>query len=210
MAAGQGTTSNVSIGTLGGSFLAPEDTTAGSGVMSDTTINSITSSGMVSTGSISGMSVGTAASGSFITAAGQGTTSGVSIGTLSGSFTAPEDLTAPAGTTTGVMSNTNINSITSTGTVSTGSFSGMAVGTASGNPRVVVQILTAGSVFDLGVTTSTATNPGAGFDLAGLYSAVGGPSGVGIHNVVIGGNLRQGAVPAGAISFFGLPVNTTG
>src|SRR6202035_3755493 len=32
-AAGQGTTSNVSIGTLGGSFTAPEDSTAGSGVM---------------------------------------------------------------------------------------------------------------------------------------------------------------------------------
>jgi hypothetical protein len=73
-AQGQGTTSNVSIGTLSGSFTAPEDGAAGSGVMSGTTISSITSTGMVSTGSISGMTVGTADSGSTITAQGQGTT----------------------------------------------------------------------------------------------------------------------------------------
>src|SRR5262249_41548007 len=101
-AAGQGTTTNVSVGTLSGSFTAPEDGNAGSGVMSNTTIDSITSTGVVSTGSISGMTVGTAAG--SITAAGQGTTSNVSIGTLSGSFTAPEDMNAPPGTPTGVMS----------------------------------------------------------------------------------------------------------
>src|SRR5262249_27890486 len=52
-AQGQGTTTSVSIGTLGGSFTAPEDATPGSGVMSSTTITSITSTGTVSTGSIS-------------------------------------------------------------------------------------------------------------------------------------------------------------
>src|SRR5262249_44134992 len=39
---GQGTTSDVSIGTLGGCITAPEDSTALSGTMSNTTIDSIT------------------------------------------------------------------------------------------------------------------------------------------------------------------------
>jgi hypothetical protein len=124
-AAGQGTTSNVSIGTNDGSFTAPEDPTASdSGVMSNTTIG--TNNGTVSTGSISGMSV-TTNSGS-ITAAGQGTTSNVSIGTNDGSFTAPED---PTASNSGMMSNTTIG--TNNGTVSTGSISGMSVTTNSGS-----------------------------------------------------------------------------
>jgi fibronectin-binding autotransporter adhesin len=131
-AAGQGTTTNVSIGTLSGSFRAPEDANPGSGVMSNTTITSITSTGTVSTGSISGMSVGTTAAGSSITAAGQGTTTNVSIGTLGGSFTAPEDSHAGSGT----MGNTTITSITSTGRVSTGSISGMSVGTAAAGSSI--------------------------------------------------------------------------
>jgi hypothetical protein len=306
-AAGQGTTTNVSIGTLSGSFTAPEDANPGSGVMTDTTIDTVTSTGSVSTGSISGMTVGTDAG--SITAAGQGTTTNVSIGTLSGSFTAPEDPNAPAGTPTGVMNNTSIDSITSTGSVSTGSISGMTVGTdngaittagqgtasnvtistlggsltavpdatsgsgtlnnifigtllstanltaghfnvltvqhaspvvafheptvtrtlamtahggsglpdyglyydgtVSGDPRVVVRInaATPGS-FDFGVTTSAATLAGAGFDLAGIYTAGGAKTG--IHNLVVGGDLLLNAVPAGALSFFNLPANTPG
>jgi hypothetical protein len=131
-AAGQGTTTNVSIGTLGGSFIAPEDSNAGSGVMTDTSIDSITSTGLVSTGSISGMSVGTTDSGSSITAAGQGTTTNVSIGTLGGSFIAPEDSNAGSG----VMTGTSIDSITSTGLVSTGSISGMSVGTTDSGSSI--------------------------------------------------------------------------
>jgi hypothetical protein len=343
-AAGQGTTDNVSIGTLDGSFIAPEDSNAGSGVMSNTSIGSIDSTGVVSTGSISGMTVGTADSGSSITAAGQGTTDNVSIGTLDGSFTAPEDSNAGSG----MMSNTSIGSIDSTGVVSTGSISGMTVGTddsgssitaagqgtinnltigkhagtvtarhdttpgsgsltnatigtltttgvvnaytasnltitsvggtvnvtntltsfnagtllstanltsghfqivkaqhvspfvnfiqpgvtrtvavtphgtsgsipdyslyydgtVSGNPLVVVQInAPAPASFDLAVTTSTATSPGSGFDLAGVYSVGGNPTG--IHNLVVGGNLLLNAVSSGAVGFLGLP-NATG
>jgi len=134
-AAGQGTTDDVSIGDLGGSFTAPEDSNAGSGVMTDTSIDSITSTGLVSTGSISGMSVGTTDSGSSITAAGQGTTDGVSIGDLGGSFTAPEDSSASSGVT-GVMTDTSIDSITCTGLVSTGSISGMSVGTTDSGSSI--------------------------------------------------------------------------
>src|SRR5262249_14135297 len=96
-------------------------------------------------------------------------------------------------------------------------------GTASGNPRVVVQIAinTTPSTlsFDLGVTTSAATSPGAGFDLAGLSSVDqnGNPNVLtGIHNVVVGGDvlLNLNASSPGAGSFFtgihrSLP-NTTG
>ena len=126
-ASGQGTTSDVSIGMLSGSLSAPEDGNAGSGVMSHTTIGTVTSTGSVSTGSISGMMVGT--SEGSITASGQGTTDGVSIGTLSGSLNAPEDNNAGSG----VMSHTTIGTVTSTGSVSTGSISGMMVGTSEGS-----------------------------------------------------------------------------
>jgi hypothetical protein len=344
-AQGQGTTSNVNIGTLSGSFTAPEDGTPGSGKMSDTTINEIGATGLVSTGSISGMSVGTTDAGSLIIAAGQGTTSNVNIGTLNGSFTAPEDGSPGSG----IMTDTTIDKIGATGEVSTGSISGMSVGTTdagsliiaagfgiidhltinqhagtvsavkdntpgsgsltntaigtlaitgiinadtadklsiatdtgtinitntlgnfaagtlvgtanlsaghfqvvtaqhagpvvhfietavtrtiavaphvtgggvpdfsfyydgtvSGNPSVVVNLnaVTSGS-FDLAVTTSVATNGGAGFDLAGVYSA--GNVQTGIHNLVVGGNLLLGSVPAGAVAFLGLPATTTG
>jgi hypothetical protein len=124
-AAGQGTASNVSIGTNDGSFTAaPDPTDPNSGTMSNTTIG--TNNGDVSTGSISGMSV-TTNSGS-ITAAGQGTTSNVSVGTNDGSFTAVEDPNVPG---SGTMSNTTIG--TNNGDVSTGSISGMSVTTNSGS-----------------------------------------------------------------------------
>jgi len=116
--------SNVTIGTLAGSLLAPETTISGSGTITDATIGTVTSTGIVSTGAISGMSVTT--NSGTITAAGQGTTSNVSIGSNSGSFTAPED----SNTGSGTMSNTTIG--TNTGTVSTGSISGMSVSTNSG------------------------------------------------------------------------------
>src|SRR5262249_42108012 len=124
-------------------------------VMSSTTIGTVTSTGVVSTGSISGMTVVTDAG--SIKAAGQGTTTGVSIGTLSGSFTAPEDPTAPAGTPTGVMSNTTINSITSTGVVSTGSISGMTVVTDAGSIKAAGQGTTTG--VSIGTLSGSFTPP---------------------------------------------------
>jgi hypothetical protein len=273
-AAGQGTTSNVSIGTNDGSFTAPEDATAGSGQMSNTTIG--TNAGDVSTGTISGMSV-TTNSGS-ITAAGAGSISGINIGTLSGTLTARADTTLGSGalnnaligtlTTTGTVVAANATNITvttvggavhvtnsltnfSAGTVlatanlTAGHFNvataqhaspivnfieptvtrtialtphtGTRVpdygfyydGTGSGDPKVVVQINAPTPVsFDLGVTTSTSTNANGGFDLAGLYAV--GNAQTGAHNVVVGGNLLLGAVPAGAVSLFNLPAGTAG
>jgi len=278
-AAGQGTTSNVSIGTLDGSFTAPEDSAAGSGVMNGTTIDSIGSTGLVSTGSISGMSVGTTDSGSSITAAGFGTIDNLTINKDAGTVSAKKDNTPGSGsltnTTVGTLASTGVinadtaaklNITTDTGTVNvTNSLTSFAAGTllgnanltaghfqtvtaqhvaslvhfiepavtrtvsvtphvpgggvpdfslyydgtGPGNPSVVVKfnVATAGS-FDLAVTTSTATSGGAGFDLAGVYST--GNNQTGIHNLVVGGNLLLGAVPPGAVSFFGLPANTTG
>jgi hypothetical protein len=84
-------------------------------------------------------------------------------------------------------------------------------GTVAGDPRVVVQIAVGSTPvnFDLGVTTNTTTASPTGFDLAGLF-ANSATAATGVHNVVIGGNLRLNAVPAGAISFFGLPASTAG
>jgi hypothetical protein len=191
-AQGQGTTSNVSIGTLGGSFTAPEDGTPGSGVMSNSTINSMTSTGLVSTGSISGMSVGSTASGSSITAAGQGTTSNVSIGTLGGSFTAPEDSTPGSG----VMSNSTINSITSTGLVSTGSISGMSVGsTASGSSITAAGQGTTSNV-SIGTLGGSFTAPEDGTPGSGVMS-----------NSTINSMTSTGLVSTGSIS--GMSVGST-
>jgi hypothetical protein len=180
-AAGQGTTTNVSIGTLCGSFTAPEDSTAGSGVMSNTTIDSICPTGTVSTGSISGMSVGSN-SGS-ITAAGQGTTTNVSIGTLCGSFTAPEDSNAGSG----VMSNTTIDSICPTGTVSTGSISGMSVGS------------NAGSITAAGAGVASNINIGT---LSGTFAAMADstPGSGALNNAAIGTLTAQGTLLAASVS----------
>jgi hypothetical protein len=292
-AAGQGTTSDVSIGTLSGSFTAPEDPNApagtATGVMTGTTIDSITSTGCVSTGSISGMSVGTADSLSCIIAAGRGTASNVTISRLAGSLTARPDSTLGSG----ALTNATIGTLAATGSVNAANASNLTItavggmisvsntltnlsagtvlatanlsaghfnivtarhasplvnfvetlsgvtrtlsvtphvsgggvpdygfyydGTGTGNPRVVVQIAvnTAYSLpsFDFGATTSTATSSGAGFDLAGLYSVdQNGNQNVltGVHNVVAGGSLLLNAVPAGAVTFFGLAANTAG
>jgi hypothetical protein len=180
-AAGQGTTTNVSIGSLSGSFTAPEDSNAGSGVMSNTSIGSVSSTGVVSTGSISGMSVGSNAG--SITAAGQGTTTNVSIGSLSGSFTAPEDSNAGSG----VMSNTTIDSISSTGVVSTGSISGMSVGSNAGS------ITAAGQ----GTTTNVSIGSLSGSFTAPEDSNAG--SGV-MSNTSIGSVSSTGVVSTGSIS----------
>jgi hypothetical protein len=90
-------------------------------------------------------------------------------------------------------------------------------GTGTGNPRVVVQIAvnTAAALpnFDFAATTNTATSSGAGFDLAGIYSVdQNGNQNVqtGVHNVVVDGSLLLNAVPAGAVTFFGLATNTAG
>jgi hypothetical protein len=278
-AAGQGTTSDVTIGTLDGTLQALEDSSAGSGIMTDTTIDTIGSTGDVSTGSISGMKVGTTDAGSSITAAGAGTIDSLTIDQHSGTVTAVKD-TSPG---SGSLTNTTVGTLTATGIINADTAAGLDIttdtgtvnitnsltdfgvgtllgtanlsaghfvnvtaqhvgpivhfiepsvtrtvavtphvpggavpdyglyydGTGSGNPSVVVNLnaATVGN-FDLAVTTTTATNAGAGFDLAGVYSTSNNQTG--IHNLVVGGNLLLGAVPAGAVSFFGLPANTTG
>ncbi|HZT79208.1 MAG TPA: hypothetical protein VFA26_03235, partial [Gemmataceae bacterium] len=79
-------------------------------------------------------------------------------------------------------------------------------GTGAGNPRVVILIAAGASGtsydYDLGVLTDTVGTAGAGFDLAGLYVASGQ---AGVRNVVVGGDLLLGAVPAAAADFLGLP-----
>jgi hypothetical protein len=248
-------------------------------VMTDTSIDSITSTGLVSTGSISGMSVGSTDSGSSITAAGLGTINNLKIGKLGGTVNAKKDNMPGSGT----LTNGTINNLTPTGVVNAFTASNLAIstvggtvnvtgtltsftlgtvlgtatltsghfgivtalhvsvpvkfiegpitrtvsltphipggvvpdssvyydGTAGGNPRATVKINAAAQGnFDLGVTTSTATGSGPGFDLAGLFSS--SQTGTGIHNVVVGGNVLLGAVTPGAIGFLGAPANATG
>ena len=203
-AAGQGTTSNVSIGMLDGSFTAPEDSNASSGstsgVMSDTTIGSIGSDGLVSTGSISGMSVGTTDSGSSITAAGQGTTSNVSIGTLDGSFTAPEDSNASSGSMSGVMSDTTIGSIGSDGLVSTGSISGMSVGTTDSGSSITAAGQGTTSNVSIGMLDGSFTAPEDSNASSGSTSGV-------MSDTTIGSIGSDGLVSTGSIS--GMSVGTT-
>jgi hypothetical protein len=174
LAAGQGTTDDVSIGTLEGSFTAPEDENPGSGVMTDTTIDSIGPTGVVSTGHISGMTIGIAEG--AITAEGQGTTDDVSIGILDGSFTAPED----ANPGSGVMSDTTIDSIGPNGVVSTGHISGMTIGIAEGAITAEGQGTTDDvsiGTLDGSFTAPEDANPGSGVMTDTTIDSI-GPSGV--------------------------------
>jgi hypothetical protein len=153
-AQGQGTTSNVTIGTLSGSFTAPEDTTAGSGVMSSTSITSITSTGTVSTGSISGMTVGTADSGSSITASGQGNVSNVSISSLAGLLIAKPDSTPGSG----LMNNVFIGTVESTAILKAGHFGVVAAQHSS--PTVnFIELAAVGNTTVVTVTRTVAVTP---------------------------------------------------
>jgi hypothetical protein len=118
-AAGQGTTTDVTIGTNTGTFAAVEDTVAGSGTMSNTTVG--TNSGTVSAGSISGMSV-TSNSGT-ISAAGAGTISNVTIDNDSGALKARSDTAAGSG----ALSHINIHTLTPTGTITAASAASLMI-----------------------------------------------------------------------------------
>src|SRR5438105_1263404 len=93
VAAGQGTMTDLTIGTNDGSILAPEDSNAGSGSLSDVTIGD--NNGTVSTGSISGMTVTTNKGG--IAAAAHDWNSDVCTADIDGSILAPEDSNAGSG-----------------------------------------------------------------------------------------------------------------
>jgi hypothetical protein len=158
-AAGQGTTTGLTVGTntSTGTISSPEDGSSGSGKMTSTTITS--NAGTVSTGSISGMSVGT--NSGTISAAGQGTTTGLTVGTntSSGTISAPEDGSSGSGT----MTSTTITS--NAGTVSTGSISGMSVGTNRGAISAAGQ----GTTYNVSIDNNSGTfaavqdsNPGSG------------------------------------------------
>jgi hypothetical protein len=132
-AAGQGTITNVSVGTNDGSIAAVEDTVSGTavsgtGVMSDITID--TNSGTVSAGSISGMSV-TSNSGS-ITAAGAGAISNLVVGKNSGSITAKTDSSPGSGT----LNNIKIGLLTETGTVTAATVNNLTITTLEGSIHI--------------------------------------------------------------------------
>jgi hypothetical protein len=213
-AAGLGSVTNATISKLAGSLTAKQDSRPGSGSLSNTSIGTLATTGSVNAATAS-LTITTDGGKVNVT----NTLTSLSVGTVLGTanLTAGHFNVVTAQHAAPIV---NFVEPTVTRTVAvtphaSGAFTPPDYGfyydgTAAGDPRVVVQIKTAGSPFDLGATTSTATNGGAGFDLAGLYSAVGGSNGVGVHNVVIGGNLLLNAVPQGAVSFFNLPAGTAG
>jgi hypothetical protein len=215
-AAGAGTITSLTVGTNSGLIQAQADSSNGSGTLSNTTVGTLTTTGTVSAATSSNLSINTVAGSVTITnfylSAGTVTsTANLQAGHF---YLVTAQHTAPT---------VNFNEPTVTRTLNMSPHTGSSVpdygfyydGTGAGDPLVVVQTV-AGSTpgsFDLGVTTSTATNASNGFDLAGLYSVdANGNHNVwtGIHNVVVGGNLLLGAIPKGAISFFNLPTNTAG
>jgi hypothetical protein len=211
-AAGQGSISGISIGSLSGTVAAQADSTPGSGTLNNSFIGTLTPSGSVLAASAANMTITTDAGTLHVTNTLTNLTTGTVLGTANlsaGHFTlVTAQHAAPI---------VNFIEPTVTRTLALTPHTGTAVpdygfyydGSAAGDPRVVVQINTATPVsFDLGVTTSATINAGAGFDLAGLYSV--GNTQTGVHNVVVGGNLLLGAVPAGAVSFFQLPSGTAG
>jgi hypothetical protein len=217
-AAGAGTITNLTVGTNSGLVKAKADTASGSGALSSSSIGTLTTSGIVSAATGSNLTITTVAGTIQITNALSNLTAGTVASTANLSAGHFNIMTAQHAAST-----VHFVEPTVTRTLTVTPHGGSAVpdygfyydGTASGDPRVVVQVV-GGSTppgFDLGVTTSTATNGGKGFDLAGLYSvdSLGNHNVLtGIHNVEVGGDLLLGAVPAGAISFFSLPSNTAG
>jgi hypothetical protein len=211
-AAGVGSISGVSIGSLSGTLAAQADTTSGSGALNNAFVGTLTTTGQ--------LLAATAANITITTAAGKVHVSNTLTSLNAGTVLGTANLTAGHFTlVTAQHASPVVNFIepTVTRTLALTPHTGTTVpdygfyydGSAAGDPKVVVQINTATPVsFDLGATTSTSTSAGAGFDLAGLYSA--GNVQTGVHNIVVGGNLLLNAVPAGAVSFFQLPSTTPG
>jgi hypothetical protein len=211
-AAGMGSISGVSIGTLSGTLAAQADTTAGSGALNNAFIGTLTSTGSVLAATAGNITITTAGGTVDVSNSLTSLTTGTVLGTAN--LTAGDFIVVTAQHASPIV---NFVEPTVTRTLALTPHTGTAVpdygfyydGSAAGDPRVVVQInASSPGSFDLGVTTSTATTSGQGFDLAGLYSV--GNAQTGVHNVVVGGNLLFGAVPAGAVSFFRLPAGTSG
>jgi hypothetical protein len=213
-AAGLGTASNVTISKLAGSLTAKVDTTPGSGTLSNISIGTLATTGTVK---------GANASNIVITSdGGQVNVSSTLTSLSAGAVLGTANLSAGHfNLVTAQHASPRVNFIEPTvtrGLALTPHTTGAAVpdyafyydGTGSSDPRVVIQIA-AGSPanFDLALTTSTTTASPTGFDLAGLYSSSATTS-VGVHNVVVGGDVLLNAVPAGALSFFNPPINATG
>jgi hypothetical protein len=217
-AAGQGIINNLHVGTNSGSIKAKEDSSKGSGTLNGLHIGTLMTKGTVSAANIGTMTVTTLAGSIQVT----NTLGNLSAGTVASNATLSA---GHFGVVTAQDAAATVNFIepTVTRTLTVSPHTGNAVphysfyydgtgadGTDAVDPLVVVQIDAASTgSFDLGVTTNTATNDGNGFDLAGLYS-VDSNVPTGIHNVVVGGNLLLGKVPAGAVSFFHLPATTPG
>jgi fibronectin-binding autotransporter adhesin len=210
-AAGQGTASNVTINNLAGSLSAKVDSTPGSGTLSIITIGTLATTGSVNAATATDLTIATAGGTVNVTNTLTTLTAGTILDTanlMAGHFNvvtahhaAPVvNFIEPTVTRTFAVTPHN------PGTFTPPDYGIYYDGTGSGNPRVVVQ-MTAGTPFDLGVTTSTAALAGTGIDLAGLYAAVNGP--IGIRNVFIGGNLLT-TVSAEALTYFALAANTPG
>ncbi|HYV38431.1 MAG TPA: hypothetical protein VE988_22295, partial [Gemmataceae bacterium] len=211
-AAGAGTIDHLTINIHAGTVSAKKDSMPGSGALTNATIGTLTSTGIVNADTAATLKITT-------------DTGTVNVTNTLTSFSA-DTLLGTANLTAGHFQTVTARHVapfvhfiepTVTRTVAVTphgggvpDFSLYYDGTVSGNPVVVVNFnsVPVGSNFDLAVTTSTATGGGFGFDLAGAYST--GNVLTGIHNLVVGGNLLLGAVPAGAVGFFNLPASTTG
>jgi hypothetical protein len=218
---GQGTTSNVSIGTLSGSLTASPDSTPNSGTLSNITIGTLTTTGSLNAAVASSLTITTLGGTLNITIDLQSLSAGTILSTAqlnAGHF----DVVTSQHVSPNANNVSAVNFVEPTVTRTlavTPHVAGATVpdyglyydGTAAGDPRVVIQIAVGSTPvnFDLGATTNTTTASPTGFDLAGLF-ANSATAATGVHNVVIGGNLLLNAMPAGAISFFNLPANSAG
>jgi hypothetical protein len=213
-AAGLGTATNVTISNLAGSLTAKQDSMPGSGTVSNIAIGTLATTGKVNAANASNVTI--TVDGGAVNVS--NTLTSLSAGTV----LATANLSAGHfNLVTAQHASPIVNFIEPTvtrGLSLTPHTAGDAVpdygfyydGTGSGDPRVVVRIAVGSPVnFDLGVTTSTTTLSPTGFDLADLYADTATVA-TGIHNVVVGGDVLLNAVPAGAISFFNLPANTSG
>src|SRR5258708_1807660 len=130
IAQGAGTISELTIGTLAGSVIAVEDTSAGSGTISGSTVGTVSTTGTISGGTINTTTVTGTMSGTII-AQGAGTISELTIGTLAGSVIAAEDTSAGAWT----ISGSTVGAVSTTGTITDGAINPTTVPGTTSRPN---------------------------------------------------------------------------
>jgi hypothetical protein len=223
-AAGAGTISKLKVKkNNSGKITAKQDPSPGSGALNNISIGSLTPTGTVSAANANNVTI-TTLGGSIQVA---NSLSNLSAGTIAGTANLSAGkfgiVTATAQSAAATVKFAEAGVTRSLSVTSHGNGGALPAnyafyydGTKPGDPNVTLLFNASGNAsFDLGVLTDTVNQTRSGFDLAGIYAVGVGPAAVGVHNIVVSGDLVPTAMslPA-ALAFFrplgGPPAGTPG